>query len=81
MAAHTELWSDITKVARSRPIGCSKSCDLGPHLHRASGAEGVTASQLDLPSLMSLSVAGYGRLQLGAADLATLAELLQVGDN
>ena len=42
---------------------------------------GVTASQLDLPSLTPLSVAGCGRLQLGAAHWATSVTLLQVVDN
>ena len=42
---------------------------------------GVTASQLYLPSLTRLSVAGCGRLQLGAAHWATLLALLQVVDN
>ena len=59
----------------------------GPHLHRAiRGAQGVlpcvqwgvTDSQLDLPSLTSLSVAGSGRLQLGAPHWAILIALLQV---
>ena len=36
------------------------------------------ASQLDLPSLMPLSVAGCGRLQLEAAHWATWVTLLQV---
>ena len=55
----------------------------------ASGAQGVlccvgwgiTASQLDLPSLTPLSVAGCGRLQLEAAHWATWVTLLQVVDN
>ena len=42
---------------------------------------GVTASQLDLPSLTPLSVAGCGRLQLEAAHWATWVTLLQVVDN
>ena len=42
---------------------------------------GVTATQLDLPSLMPLSVAGYGLLQLGAAHWATSVSLLQVVDD
>ena len=42
---------------------------------------GVTASQLDLPSLAALSVAGCGRLQLGAPNWATSVALLQVVDN
>ena len=37
---------------------------------------GVTASQLDLPSLTPLSVAGCGRLQLGVAHWATSVALL-----
>ena len=42
---------------------------------------GVTASQLDLPCLTPSSVAGCGRLQLGAAYWATWTALLQVVDN
>ena len=42
---------------------------------------GVTASQLHLPSLTPLSVAGCGRLQLEAAHWATWVTLLQVVDN
>ena len=38
-------------------------------------------SQLDLPSLMPLSVAGFDRLQLGAMHWATSVALLQVVDN
>ena len=41
----------------------------------------VTASQLDLPSLTPLPVAGCGRLQLGVADWANSKALLQVVDN
>ena len=37
---------------------------------------GVTASQLDLPSLMPWFVAGCGRLQLGGAHWATSVTLL-----
>ena len=60
------------------------------HLHRAiRGAQrvlpcvgwGVTANQFDLPSQTPLSVAGCGRLQLGAPDWATSVALLQVVDN
>ena len=55
----------------------------------SSGAQGVlpckgwgaTASQLDLPSLTPLSVAGYDRLQLEAAHWAPWVTLLQVVDN
>ena len=41
----------------------------------------VMASQLDLPSLKPLSVAGCGRMQLGAPHWATFVALLQVVDN
>ena len=40
----------------------------------------LTARQLDLPSLMPLSVAGCGRLQLETAHWATLLALLQIFD-
>ena len=39
---------------------------------------GGTTSQLDLPSVTPLSIAGCGRLQLGAANWATSVVLLQV---
>ena len=42
---------------------------------------GVTASQLDEPSLTQLSVVDCGRLQLGVAHWATSTDLLQVDDN
>ena len=42
---------------------------------------GVPASQLDILSLTPLFVADGGRLQLGAAYLATSVALLQVVDN
>ena len=41
----------------------------------------VAAGQLDLPSPTTLSVVGCGRLQLGAANLATSVTLVQVVDN
>ena len=41
----------------------------------------VTAIQLGLPSLMPLSVAGYGRLQVGAAYRATSVAVLQIVEN
>ena len=70
--------------------GCSNSCDLWPEFDRAiRGAHGllpcvgwgVTASQFDLPSPSSLSVAGCSLLQLGAPHWATSVALLQVVDN
>ena len=39
------------------------------------------ASQLDLQSLIPLSIAGCGRLQVGVAYWATSVALLQVIDN
>ena len=42
---------------------------------------GVADSQLDLPSLTLLSIAGCGRLQLRVAYWATSVALLQVADN
>ena len=77
----------MRKVARSIP-GQSRGCtDL--YVLCARGAQGVlpcegwgvTASQFDLPSLISLSVDGCGRLQLGAAHWVTLVTLLQAVDN
>ena len=38
----------------------------------------VTVSQIDLPYLTKLSVAGYGRMQLGVTHWATSAALLQI---
>ena len=42
---------------------------------------GLTASQLDLPSLTELFVAACGRLQLEAAYWATSVSFLQVVEN
>ena len=57
-------------------------------LYYAPGAQGVlpmrvggATSQLNLPSLTPLSVAGCGRLQLGIPHWATSVDLLQVVDN
>ena len=71
----------VYKVARSQITQCSKFCDLQPspncsvqyvelrgYCHVQGG--GAT-SQLDLPSLAPLSVAGCGRQQLGAPHWAT----------
>ena len=82
-------WPGILEVACSRPTGCTNLVIRSPHLRYASGAQGVlpceglgvTASQLYLPSLTPLSVAGCGRLQPGAAHWATSVALLQVVDN
>ena len=80
MVALVVRWAGIAKVTRSILTGCNKSCDLYPALHRAiRGAQeellcigwGGATSQLDVPSLMPLSVAGCGRLQLGVPHWAT----------
>ena len=68
----------MLKVAGSIPgRGCAD-------LYCARGAQrvvpirvGGATSKFDLPSLMPLSVAGYGRLQLGVAHWATSVALLQ----
>ena len=39
------------------------------------------ASQLDLPALTPLSIAGWGRLQSGAAHWDTIVAIVQVVDN
>ena len=75
------LWSRILV-----PLTVASLVICGPYLHRASGAQGVlpcegwgvTASQMDLPSLTPFSVAGCDRLQLEAAHWATSVALLQV---
>ena len=56
-------------------------CASGAQVVLPCEERGVTASQLDLPSLTPLSVAGCGRLQLEAAHWATWVTLLQVVDN
>ena len=72
------------------PVAAASHTICRPHLHHAiRGAQGVlpfvgwlvTASQLDLPSLTELFVAGCGRLQLGAPHRATSVALLQLVDN
>ena len=73
----------MPKVVASIPGG---SCT---DLYYASGAAEVlpckswevTANQLDLPALTTLSVAGCGRLQQGVALWATSVALLQAVDN
>ena len=80
MAAQAVSWPGVPKVAHSHLSQCSKSCDLQPALNCAiRGAQGVlpcvgwggATSQLDLRSLTPLSVAGCGRLQLGAPHWAS----------
>ena len=72
------------------PIAPAGFAICHPYLHRAIlGAQGVllcvgwgvTANQLDLPSLTPLSVASCGLLQLGPPHWATSVALLQVVDN
>ena len=72
----------MLKVAGSIPvIGCT-------NLYCARGAHGVllmrvwvTVSQLDLPSLTPLFVAGCGRLELGVAHWTSSMALLKAVDN
>ena len=73
----------------SVPLAAASLVICCQHLFHASGAQevlpcegyGVTVSQLDLPSLTPLLVAGCGRLHLEAADWATSVALLQVVNN
>ena len=79
-------WPRVQKEPGS-PLPYCTIVNCGSHLHRASGGQGillskwmgVTANQMDRPSqtLMPLSVAGYGRLQLGAAHSYTSVALQQ----
>ena len=50
------------------------------HVRCANDFQGVTVSELDLASLVLLSVAGWGLLQLVVAHWATSVALLK-GDN
>ena len=72
------------------PLAAASLVICDPYLHHAMRSAqgvlpcvewGVTASQLDLPSLTLLSVACYGRLQLGAPHWATSVALLQIVNN
>ena len=90
MAAQAVRWSGIRKVARSKLTQCSKSCDLQPALQCAiCGAQGGTAlcrvggatSQLDLPSLTQLYIAGCGFTATRSSPLGYFSKLLQVVDN
>ena len=56
-------------------------CTSGAQRVLSCEGRGVSVSQLDLPSLTPLSVAGCGRLQLEAAHWATWVTLLQIVDN
>ena len=77
VAAQAVRWSGIPKVATdsvqqvlwfaARIALCNTWSSGGTALSRVGGA----TSQLDLPSLTPLSVAGCGRLQLGAPHWAT----------
>ena len=89
VASQTARWPGIPKERVRFLLAVASLVICGLHLHRASEAHGVlpcegwglTASQLDPPSLTTLSVAGCGRLQLGAAYSTTSVALLQVVDN
>ena len=68
------------QAVASMAEGCCCACKWssgGTDLSRVR----LTASQLDPPSLTLLSVADCGRLQLVAANWATLVPFLQVVDN
>ena len=73
------------RISRSSPglteRDLSVLCASGAQGALPCEGRGVTASQLDLPSLTPLSVAGCGRLQLEAAHWVTWVTLLQVVDN
>ena len=84
LAWHTQRRVFAPRLLQQVLVICS------PYLHLAiRGAQevlpcvewGVTASQLDLPSLTPLFLAGCGRLQLGAPHWAISVALLQVVDN
>ena len=72
----------ISKVVASHADDCwVDCCCCCTDLYSAGGAQvllpmgvGSATSQLDLPSLMPLSVAGCGRLQLGIPNWATSAD-------
>ena len=74
VAARAVRWPGIPKVALSRLTKCSKSCDLQPRIALCSGGTalcrvGGATSQLDLPSLTPLSVAGCGTWSSGGTAL------------
>ena len=75
-------WPSVPKVPESNPLItlliCIARFRVQVVLRGCSPVCGVTASQLYLPSLTPLSIAGCGRLQLGAAHWATSVALLQV---
>ena len=79
MAAQAVRWSCISVDACSGPVDAASLAICRTRLRRTvCGAHGVllmrvrgVTSQLDLPSLTSLSVAGWGRLQPGFPQWAT----------
>ena len=85
MAAQARWLPHKRKVVRLIPgqiRGCTDFyvlCESGAQ--RVLPCKGWGASQLDQPSLTSLSVHGCGRKQLGTAHWATSVTLLQVVDN
>ena len=84
--AMTSLYPEcrIGNVVASHAEGCKVDSQLNrdcTDLFYARGAQGVlliwvvgATSQLDLPSLMPLSVAGLGRMQLGVSHWSTLVD-------
>ena len=90
VAAQAVRWRGIPNDACSLTGWCSKCCDLLPPFTPcntwSSGGTalcwvGGNGQSLDLPSLTPLSVAAFGRLQLGAPHWASLVALLQVAYN
>ena len=76
-------WTAVSSRGRDRgPVAAASLVICKPRLHRAiRGAQGVlpmmvgdATSQLDLPFLAPLSVAGCGQLQLGVPQWATSVE-------
>ena len=80
-------WPSVPKVSGSHPAYYTLefwrafACASDARRVLPCNGKGVTPSQLDLPSLMPLSVAGCGRLQLLAVHWTTLVALLELVDN
>ena len=90
MAAEAVSWHYIPLVARYRPSGRSKSCDVWPgfalcNTWNSGGTAlymvGGNSQSIGSMSLTPLSVAVCGQLQLGASHWATSESLQQVVDN
>ena len=80
VASHAEIARSSPGLTEAVPI-CMYCALVALRGYCPVKCRAVTASQLDLPSLTPLSVAGCGQLQLGAAHWATWLTLLQVLHN